>query len=265
VDRRPVGDHPTKDAPATSPPAKRRRVPNLTRWLFDHRADLLAALVYGCLAYLSFNALAEYANTHRLFPLPYGGWAFAVAIDMTVLFAFISFKRAPWLAGILLVSGAASTYTLQRWHAEGALHPLMVAGVVPGLMVLITFTWHRIKAAEARPDWPIPVPQNPAPEDVPPKATPPGPVQPAPVPPARPRPTQDVARTRGRPVGRGRPPETRPWRPEDAEQVRVWYEQDGRTNRTQMAAELGLSNRGRAELGRYLNSLIAQNGHGGGS
>jgi hypothetical protein len=151
---------------------------HIARWLFAHRADLLAALVYGCLAYLSFNALADYANAHALFPLPYGGWAFAVAIDGSVLYAFISFKRAPWLAGILLVSGAAATYTLQRWHAQGALHPLMVAGVVPALMVLVTFAWHRIKAAELRPDWPIPVPQTPAPEPVGPPAVPPGPVQP---------------------------------------------------------------------------------------
>lgn len=150
------------DASANSPPAKRRRVHHLARWLFDHRADLLAALVYGCLAYLSFNALADYANAHHLFPQPYGGWAFAVAIDGSVLYAFVSFKRAPWLAGALLVSGAAATYTLQRWHAQGALHPLMVAGVVPSLMVLVTFAWHRIRAGGIRPDWIGDVPPPPA-------------------------------------------------------------------------------------------------------
>lgn len=147
----------------------------LARRVFAHRADLLAALVYGCLAFLSFSALSDYANAHHLFPLPYGGWAFAVAIDGSVLYAFISFKRAPWLAGTLLVSGAAATYTLQRWHAQGAPHPLMVAGVVPALMVLVTFAWHRIKAAEAkafRPTWPVdyPVPEpvpEPEPEPVP--------------------------------------------------------------------------------------------------
>ena len=56
----------------------------------------------------------------------------------------------------------------------------MVAGVVPGLMVLVTFAWHRIKAAEARPDWPIPVPQTPAPEPAVPSSPAPGPVQPDP-------------------------------------------------------------------------------------
>jgi hypothetical protein len=153
----------------------------LARRAFDHRADLLAALVYGCLAYLSFNALADYANAHALFPEPGGGWAFAVAVDGTVLYAFISFKRAPWVAGLLLVSGAAATYTLQRWHAQGALHPLMVAGVVPGAMILVTFAWHRIRAW--RPVWePTPL-GHPVPEPAPPDPDP----EPAPDPEPRPK------------------------------------------------------------------------------
>ena len=127
---------------------------------FDHRADLLAALVYGCLAYLSFNALADYANGHHLFPEPWGGYAFAVAIDGSVLYAFISFRRAQVMAGVLLVTGAAATYMLQRWHAQDADHPLVVAGVVPGLMILVTFAWHRIReAVPPVPDVPaVPVP-----------------------------------------------------------------------------------------------------------
>jgi hypothetical protein len=118
--------------------------------------------------YLSFNALADYANSHHLpsdgghlFPHPYGGWAFAVAIDGAVLYAFISFKRAPWLASLLLIAGAAATYTLQRWHAEGALHPLVVAGVVPGAMILVTFAWHRIRAASIPTPLGTPVPDQP--------------------------------------------------------------------------------------------------------
>lgn len=122
-----------------------RRIPS---WAFDHRADLLAAMVYLCLAYLSFNALADYANGHHLFPEPWGGYAFAVAIDGSVLYAFISFRRAQVMAGVLLVAGALSTYMLQRWHAQDAPHPLVVAGVVPGLMILVTFAWHRIREAE---------------------------------------------------------------------------------------------------------------------
>ena len=225
----------------------------LARRVFGHRADLLAALVYGCLAFLSFSALSDYANAHALFPLPYGGWAFAVAVDMTVLYAFISFKRAPWLAGTLLVSGAASTYTLQRWHAQGALHPLMVAGIVPALMVLITFTWHRIKAAEARPTWPLdyPVPE-PAPDPDP---------EPEPVPSSRPRPTQGEARRPG-PVGRGRP-----FTPDDHPKVEAMVDQ-GRTNKAEMARELGLHKRGQLDLGRYVNTYrdqpvrVSQNGDG---
>jgi hypothetical protein len=148
---------------------------HIARYLFAHRADLLAALVYGCLAYLSFNALADYANAHHLFPEPQGGWVFAVAVDGATLYAFISFRRAPWLAGTLLVSGAAATYTLQRWHAEGHLHPLVVAGVVPGAMLMVTFAWHAIREAEDRPTWitepfvPLgpEVPDEPAPDQEP--------------------------------------------------------------------------------------------------
>lgn len=187
------------------------RTRRLAAWLFDHRADLLAALVYGCLVYLSFNALADYANAHRLpngrplFPHPYGGWALAVAIDGAVLYAFISFKRAPWLAGLLLVSGAATTYTLQRWHAEGHRHPLVVAGVVPGAMILVTFAWHRIRS---RPDWvtptPLgrPVPATPDPDPDPEPERDPGPESDR----TRPRVAQDGPDAR-RPATRGRPAE----------------------------------------------------------
>ena len=176
-------------------------------YLFNHRADVLAAVVYGCLAFLSFSALAGYTNAHTLpngdplFPDPWGGYALAVAVDGAVLYAFISFQRAPWLAGLLLVSGAAATYTLQRWHAQGALHPLMIAGVVPGAMVLVTFAWHRIRAAEpaARPVWdPLPPPPpDPDPDEEPAE-------EPVLVPQTRPRVAQDGARRPG-PATRGRP------------------------------------------------------------
>jgi hypothetical protein len=121
-------------------------VTRLASWLFAHRADVLAAVVYGCLAFLSFSALSEYANTADLFPQPAGGWAFAIAIDGAVLYAFISFKRAPWLASLLLVSGAATSFVLQQWHASTDPHPAVVAGVVPAAMVLVTFAWHSIRS-----------------------------------------------------------------------------------------------------------------------
>jgi hypothetical protein len=121
-------------------------VTRLASWLFAHRADVLAAVVYTCLAFLSFSALSEYANTADLFPQPTGGWAFAVAIDGAVLYAFISFRRAPLLASLLLVSGAATSFVLQQWHASADPHPAVVAGVVPAAMVLVTFAWHSIRS-----------------------------------------------------------------------------------------------------------------------
>ena len=140
--------------------------------LFKYRADLLAALIYACLAALSFSALANYTSAHTLpngepmFPW-WGGAALAIAVDGSVLYAFISFKRAPWLAGALLASGAVATYMLQRWHAQGALHPLWVAGVVPALMVLVTVAWHRIRSsAEPAPTISTPAPISAEPQHV---------------------------------------------------------------------------------------------------
>jgi len=224
----------------------------LPRRAFDHRADLLAALVYGCLAYLSFSALSDYANAHHLFPAPGGGWALAVAVDGSVLYAFISFKRAPWLAGILLVSGAATTYFLQRWHAQGALHPLVVAGVVPSLMVLVTVAWHRIKSYRPIPTplgHPVPEPgQTPAPEEDRPMAPAPGPAHPDP------QPDQVPERTRN---GGAR------LTADQEAMVRAWVA-DGRRNKSEMARELDLNNRGRLAVGRLVDDLVRTNGHGGG-
>jgi hypothetical protein len=199
-------------------------------WAFDHRADLLAALVYGCLAYLSFNALADYANGHHLFPEPWGGYAFAIAIDGSVLYAFISFRRAPWLAGLLLVTGATATYTLQRWHAEKHQHALVVAGVVPGLMVLVTFAWHRIR--EAVP--PVPgVPTVPVP----------GSRERQPVAPVRP---STSARPSGLTLAQRR-------------RVEGWVG-EGRTNKSQMARDLGLSDRAKKErLAPLVDELVGRN------
>jgi len=219
-----------------------RRVP---AWAFDHRADLLAALVYGCLAYLSFNALADYANGHHLFPEPWGGYAFAVAIDGSVLYAFISFRRAQVMAGVLLVTGAAATYMLQRWHAQDAAHPLVVAGVVPGLMILVTFAWHRIR--EHGPDTAGSVPASTfgRGED-------PGPA--GPVPGSRSRRQQAAAPAPSRPNGLTLAQRRR---------VEGWVA-EGRTNKSQMARDLGLSDRAKKErLAPLVDQLAAQqNGDG---
>jgi hypothetical protein len=198
----------------------------LLRLAFQHRADLLAALVYLCLAYLSFNALADYANGHGLFPQPYGGWAFAVAVDGSVLYAFISFKRAPWMAGVLLLVGATTTYLLQRWHAEQAPHPLIVAGVVPGLMVLVTLAWHLIRELA---DDPAPQPAQPVP----------------PVPGSRPEPRRPAAT----PAPSRRGPITL-----DRDQVAAWLAED-RSQRW-IADQLGLTNRQRTQdLARLVRDL----------
>jgi hypothetical protein len=103
---------------------------------------------------MAYNALSEYTNLHGLFPRPWGGLAMAVVIEGTLLFSFITFRRAPRMAGLLLVASAVTTYTLQRWHAEvlsgktTAMHPLIVAGIVPAAMVLTTWAWHLIREPE---------------------------------------------------------------------------------------------------------------------
>lgn len=51
---------PSEGASSVHTPATRRRTRTTAAWLFAHRADLLAALVYGCLAFLSFS-VTEYA------------------------------------------------------------------------------------------------------------------------------------------------------------------------------------------------------------
>lgn len=121
------------------------------RWLFAQRASVLLALVYTCVAYLGFSAVSDYTNRHHLFPYPWGGYAMAIFVDGMLLFAFISFRKAPRLAGLLLLAAAVTTYTLQRWHAElvagaqHAWHPLILAGIVPGGLVLATWAWHHIR------------------------------------------------------------------------------------------------------------------------
>jgi hypothetical protein len=218
---------------------------HLARRTFDHRADLLAALVYLCLAYLSFNALADYANGHHLFPQPYGGWAFAVAVDGSVLYAFISFKRAPWMAGVLLLVGATTTYLLQRWHAEQAPHPLIVAGVVPGLMVLVTLAWHLIRELG---DDVSPASQvSPVSQPVPP------------VPGSRPEPRRPAATPApSRPIGR------RPWSPQTDPRVgRLLAE--GKSPYA-IRKELGLSDRKYKLVCRYRDDLqVAASPNGDGS
>jgi hypothetical protein len=220
----------------------------LARRAFDHRADLLAALVYLCLAYLSFNALADYANGHHLFPQPYGGWAFAVAVDGSVLYAFISFKRAPWMAGVLLLVGAATTYFLQRWHAQDADHPLIVAGVVPGLMVLVTLAWHLIRELG---DDVSPVSQVSPPVPVARVGPPPGPPD-QPVPGSQPQSRRTVAT----PAPSRQPGLT----PAQYRRVEGWVA-EGRTNKSQMARDLGLSDRAKKErLAPLVDELVARVG-----
>jgi hypothetical protein len=212
----------------------------VARWAFDHRADLLAALVYLCLAFLSFNALAEYANSHHLFPEPWGGWAFAVAVDGTVLYAFITFRRARLMAGTLLVAGAVTTYMLQRWHAEQAPHPLIVAGVVPGLMVLVTLAWHLIRDVSQD------VPGSRSPRQ---QAATPAPERPGRV--AERRPAATARATRGLTA-------------QQRARVTEWHGQ-GRSARA-IARDLGLSNHARSNhLAPFIAELERANaGNGGG-
>ena len=142
---------------------------SLRRWLglgWHYRANVLLGLVYTCVVFMAYSAIASYTNLHRLFPQPWGGLAMAVAVEGTLLFAFITFRKAPRVAGVLLGFAAVTTYTLQRWHAEvldghtQAMHPLVVAGIVPAAMVLTTWAWHLI-----RPE-PKPEPVYTLPEDV---------------------------------------------------------------------------------------------------
>jgi hypothetical protein len=138
----------------------------LHRSVRRHRADLLAYVLIGCWSYLSFNALSEYTDMHGLFPRPWGGRAMAVAVDGTVLYAYLSFRRGQWLrnimAGVLLCFGATTTYLFQRWHAEviggnpSEMHPLIIAGVVPAAVVLVTFAWHLIRYEPTEPAAPAP-------------------------------------------------------------------------------------------------------------
>jgi hypothetical protein len=158
-----------------------------------------------------------------------------VAVDGTVLYAFITFRRARLMAGTLLVAGAVTTYMLQRWHAEQAAHPLIVAGVVPGLMVLVTLAWHLIRDVS---------------QDVSGSRSP---RQQA----ATPAPLQPVSQVSQRPNLPARPNGLTPAQRRRVEAMVA----DGRTNKSQMARDLGLtSDRQRKNLGRLVNDLLAQNG-----
>jgi hypothetical protein len=232
-------------------------------------------LIVLCGAVWSFGALVEIGNVATTkqslttLPVPFAGYLFAGSVDLFIFYGYLKCYGPAWqiaLSVFHILVGLATSLWFQWQHSKGIVDPVAVS-VVPALAVAVSLdTWVVSQLVEwrhtrNRPDWPIPVPQNPAPEDVPPTTTPPGPVQPAPVPPARPRPTQDVARTRGRPVGRGRP-----FTPDDHPKVRAWVDQ-GRTNKAEMARELGLHKRGQLDLGRYVNTYrgpvqVSQNGSG---
>jgi hypothetical protein len=178
-------------------------------------------LIVLCGAVWSFGALVEIGNVATTkqslttLPVPFAGYLFAGSVDLFIFYGYLKCYGPAWqiaLSVFHILIGLATSLWFQWQHSKGIVDPVAVS-VVPALAVAVSLdTWVVSQLVDwfhtrNRPDWPIPVPQNPAPEDVPSTATPPGPVQPEPVPPARPRPTQDVARTRGRPVGRGRPPE----------------------------------------------------------
>jgi hypothetical protein len=127
----------------------------ILKWLADRGPDVLLWAVWGCVIFNGFNAIAEYTDAHGLFPKPWGGYAMAITVDGLLVYAFMTFGRDWRLGALLLASAAGTTYMLQRWHAEmiGATqssfsgqHTLIVAGIVPGAMVLVTFAWHVIKS-----------------------------------------------------------------------------------------------------------------------
>jgi hypothetical protein len=128
------------------------------RWLHSHGtlslAYLLVGLVYTALFYLSFNGIADYTNAHHFFPEPMGGYAMAVVLECSILFAFLVFRRSPIFAGTMLGVFAAVSYWLQRLHGEyvehgrQVLHPNLITVIVPFALVVMGIALHRIRPAE---------------------------------------------------------------------------------------------------------------------
>jgi hypothetical protein len=133
-----------------------QKLASVVRWLEAHGPDLLLWVIWGCVIFNGSNAIAEYTNAHDLFPKPWGGYAMAITVDGLLVYAFLTFRRSPWMGGVLLVAAAVTTYMLQRWHAimvgvddRRGMATLVVAGIVPGAMVLVTFAWHLIRNRKA--------------------------------------------------------------------------------------------------------------------
>lgn len=133
----------------------RETAQDAARWLRRNGvltlAYLLVGLVYTALLYLSFNGIADYTNAHHFFPEPWGGYAMAVVLECSILFAFLVFRRSPIFAGLMLATFAFGSYWLQRLHGElvahgpGSLHPNLVTAIVPFSLVVMGIALHAIR------------------------------------------------------------------------------------------------------------------------
>lgn len=244
---------------------------------------LIMGLIVLCGAAWSFGALVEIGNiaTDRAqlttLPAPYAGLLFAGSVDLFIFYGYLKCYGPAWqiiLSVVHILCGLATSVWLQYQHSKGNVDPVLVS-VIPPLAVAVSLDtwvvsqlvdWYR--RSRARPDWAIPTPLgHPVPEPAQPDPDPePPPEEPDPVPAIRPRPTQDGGRRPG-PVGRGRPSRST-LTPDQQDQVRRWVA-EGRTNKSEMARDLDLNNRGRLVLGQLVDQVrdqpvqVSPNGYGG--
>jgi hypothetical protein len=215
----------------------------MRRWLLT---PLVASLFLVSFAE-SWAALTDAADDAGIpYPKPWP-WVidgFIVAMALSIIEADRERgKVAVWPRVGLLVATALSTGIQAAWAPQEdwawALHAWSPLAVLFSFECLV-WLW--------RPAWePVPTPSaHPQPATVPAPAGPPsGPEHPVET---RPKAAQGAGRQAG-PAALGRP-----FTPADHEQVQAWVNQ-GRTNKAEMARELGLHKRGQLDLGRYVNQL----------
>jgi hypothetical protein len=75
----------------------------------------------------------------------------AAVVELGVIVSFLLFRRAPWVAGLMLVTFASCSYVLQKLHAEHVNHPLFISGIVPAALVLGGIALHLIKPPKTEP------------------------------------------------------------------------------------------------------------------
>jgi hypothetical protein len=161
-------------------------------------AATLTAAVAGLAFWVSFEAISAYVVRIGAFPadLRYAGPLLVDSFTVlaTVFLLWLALAGTPlrrvwdaWYAWALIITATAASAYLNAAHvAPGAPDVArVVAGAVPvtllGAVHLLVLLLLRLLAGrpQARPDWPVPVPETPAPErDVPPTLPAPGPVQP---------------------------------------------------------------------------------------